>query len=414
MPRGGFDELPAAPAAGDRVHALGRAELSAEEGRVRLPVIEHRALGLGMLLRRIEELRAQARRPRACSPPSASGRCRSCRATIGLVCGTRRRRQARRDRDGDGALPAGAVPRSSRRLVQGASAPRRRSRGAAPSSTPTLTVDVIVLARGGGSVEDLLPFSDETRLPGGRRCATPVVSAIGHEQDTPLVDLVADVRAGTPSLAATLIVPDHAAVAAELDALLARGGRALEGGCGRARERLSAAGRAAGVRRPRAAGSQRGAALLLARSALRRWPPLRLERERTRARGTPATGCACWARRPRSSAAMRSCRTTTARWSATPLRSAVGEHGRRCGWPRAGWPRARRGGERHERRARRFEQARDELEQIVRRLEDGRTSLDEALALWERGEQLHALCRARLDQAEQRVGELVAHGRTPP
>ncbi len=61
-----------------------------------------------------------------------------------------------------------------------------------------------------------------------------------------------------------------------------------------------------------------------------------------------------------------------------------------------------------------FEQARDELEQIVRKLEDGSTSLDEALALWERGEQLHALCRARLDAAEGRVAELLERlGRTP-
>jgi exodeoxyribonuclease VII small subunit len=61
-----------------------------------------------------------------------------------------------------------------------------------------------------------------------------------------------------------------------------------------------------------------------------------------------------------------------------------------------------------------FEQARDELEQIVRRLEDGSTSLDEALALWERGEQLHALSRARLDAAEERVAELLARlGRAP-
>ncbi len=61
-----------------------------------------------------------------------------------------------------------------------------------------------------------------------------------------------------------------------------------------------------------------------------------------------------------------------------------------------------------------FEQARDELEQIVRKLEDGSTSLDEALALWERGEQLHTLCRARLDAAEERVAELLARlGRAP-
>ena len=61
-----------------------------------------------------------------------------------------------------------------------------------------------------------------------------------------------------------------------------------------------------------------------------------------------------------------------------------------------------------------FEQAREELEQIVRKLEDGRTSLDEALTLWERGEQLHALCRAKLDQAETRVAELVARMERPP
>ncbi|HUZ83045.1 MAG TPA: exodeoxyribonuclease VII small subunit [Gaiellales bacterium] len=54
-----------------------------------------------------------------------------------------------------------------------------------------------------------------------------------------------------------------------------------------------------------------------------------------------------------------------------------------------------------------FEQARDELERIVRQLEDGRTSLDQALALWERGETLHALCRAQLDQADRRVAELL-------
>lgn len=61
-----------------------------------------------------------------------------------------------------------------------------------------------------------------------------------------------------------------------------------------------------------------------------------------------------------------------------------------------------------------FEQAREELETIVRKLEDGRTSLDDALRLWERGEQLHALCQAKLDQAETRVAELVARMGPPP
>ncbi|MEI2714557.1 MAG: exodeoxyribonuclease VII large subunit [Nocardioides sp.] len=71
-------------------------------------------------------------------------------------------------------------------------------------------VDVIVIARGGGSVEDLLPFSDEALIRAVHRARTPIVSAIGHEQDSPLLDLVADERASTPTHAASLIVPDMA------------------------------------------------------------------------------------------------------------------------------------------------------------------------------------------------------------
>jgi exodeoxyribonuclease VII large subunit len=71
-------------------------------------------------------------------------------------------------------------------------------------------VDVIVVARGGGSVEDLLPFSDEGLIRAVHRVRTPVVSAIGHEPDSPLLDLVADVRASTPTDAAKLVVPDVA------------------------------------------------------------------------------------------------------------------------------------------------------------------------------------------------------------
>ena len=71
-------------------------------------------------------------------------------------------------------------------------------------------VDVIVIARGGGSVEDLLPFSDEALIHCVHAVTTPVVSAIGHEQDNPLLDLVADLRASTPTDAARRIVPDVA------------------------------------------------------------------------------------------------------------------------------------------------------------------------------------------------------------
>jgi exodeoxyribonuclease VII large subunit len=69
-------------------------------------------------------------------------------------------------------------------------------------------VEVIVLARGGGSVEDLLPFSDEALVRAVAACRTPLVSAVGHEMDSPLVDHVADRRASTPTDAAKLVVPD--------------------------------------------------------------------------------------------------------------------------------------------------------------------------------------------------------------
>jgi len=88
-------------------------------------------------------------------------------------------------------------------------------------------VDVIVIARGGGSVEDLLPFSDETLCRAIAACVTPVVSAVGHEPDNPLCDLVADLRAATPTDAAKRIVPDTAAEKALLDQLCRRGARAL-------------------------------------------------------------------------------------------------------------------------------------------------------------------------------------------
>src|SRR6185437_8536857 len=89
------------------------------------------------------------------------------------------------------------------------------------------TIDVIVIARGGGSVEDLLPFSDEALLRAVANCRTPVVSAIGHEPDSPLLDLVADVRASTPTDAGKLVVPDVAEEQRRITLLRDRGRRCV-------------------------------------------------------------------------------------------------------------------------------------------------------------------------------------------
>jgi exodeoxyribonuclease VII large subunit len=90
-------------------------------------------------------------------------------------------------------------------------------------------VDVIVIARGGGSLEDLLPFSDESLVRAVAAVRTPVVSAIGHEQDTPLLDYVADLRASTPTDAAKRIVPDVAEQFALIQGLRDRARRCVTG-----------------------------------------------------------------------------------------------------------------------------------------------------------------------------------------
>ncbi|MFN8046654.1 MAG: exodeoxyribonuclease VII large subunit [Dermatophilaceae bacterium] len=99
-------------------------------------------------------------------------------------------------------------------------------------------VDVIVIARGGGSIEDLLPFSNEALLRAVSAATTPVVSAIGHDVDTPLLDLVADARASTPTDAASLVVPDAAQQAAIVGTARERLRTILTAHVHRERERL--------------------------------------------------------------------------------------------------------------------------------------------------------------------------------
>jgi exodeoxyribonuclease VII large subunit len=102
-------------------------------------------------------------------------------------------------------------------------------------------VDVIVIARGGGSVEDLLPFSDEALLRAVAACRTPVVSAIGHEPDTPLLDLVADVRCSTPTDAGKRVVPDVREEAHRIAMLRDRARRVAVGTVDREQQRIAQA-----------------------------------------------------------------------------------------------------------------------------------------------------------------------------
>ncbi|BBZ51377.1 exodeoxyribonuclease VII large subunit [Mycobacterium heidelbergense] len=131
-------------------------------------------------------------------------------------------------------------------------------------------VDVIVLARGGGSVEDLLPFSDETLCRAIAACRTPVISAVGHEPDNPLCDLVADLRAATPTDAAKRVVPDTAAEQRLIADLRRRGAQALRNWVSREQRALAQLRSRPVLAEPLSALTARADEIHRARSAVRR------------------------------------------------------------------------------------------------------------------------------------------------
>ncbi|OBG62400.1 exodeoxyribonuclease VII large subunit [Mycobacterium sp. E3339] len=131
-------------------------------------------------------------------------------------------------------------------------------------------VDVIVVARGGGSVEDLLPFSDETLCRAIAACRTPVVSAVGHEPDNPLCDLVADLRAATPTDAAKKVVPDTAAEQRLIADLRRRSAQALRSWVSREQRALAQIRSRPVLAEPLAALTARADEIHRARSAIRR------------------------------------------------------------------------------------------------------------------------------------------------
>lgn len=125
--------------------------------------------------------------------------------------------------------------------VQGGSAPASIVR-ALKRIQKLPELDAVIVGRGGGAAEDLVAFNDERVARAIAACRVPVISAVGHEVDVSIADLVADVRAATPSNAAELAVPDRRALLAELDAAQRRLWRAAEIWLGRARLRLARSG----------------------------------------------------------------------------------------------------------------------------------------------------------------------------
>lgn len=198
-------ETPLAEGAHVVVHA--RPTFWTKRGTLQLNADAVRAVGVGELLARIEHLK-RVLAAEGLFDPDRKVALPFLPRVVGLVCG----RESKAEHDvvvnARARWPqvefvirevavqgVGAVPQVGRAIAELDADPR---------------VEVIVVARGGGSVEDLLPFSNETLIRAAAVCRTPLVSAIGHETDTPLLDLVADYRASTPTDAAKRIVPDVA------------------------------------------------------------------------------------------------------------------------------------------------------------------------------------------------------------
>ena len=192
-------------AVGDRVVINGKPNFYPNRGSFSLEISDIRPVGLGELLARIEALRKMF---------AAEGLFDADRKValpflprnIGLITG--KASDAERDvLENTKRRWPGVTFTVINTAVQGATTVPQILK-ALEQLQADPTVDVIVIARGGGSAEDLLPFSDETLIRAVAACTIPVVSAIGHEPDSPLLDYVADVRASTPTDAASKLVPD--------------------------------------------------------------------------------------------------------------------------------------------------------------------------------------------------------------
>ena len=222
---------------GDRVVVYGKPTFFTGRGSFSLRATEIRPVGVGELLARIERLRQQLASEGLFDasrklPLPYLPRC------IGLITG----RGSAAERDVL-SVAEDRWPHVHFKVintaVQGAPAvPEVIAALEALDADPE--VDVIIIARGGGSVEDLLPFSEEALQRAVSRARTPVVSAIGHEPDNPVLDNVADLRAATPTDAAKRVVPDSREELLRLDQLRQRAAAALRGWVDRQQQNLQA------------------------------------------------------------------------------------------------------------------------------------------------------------------------------
>jgi exodeoxyribonuclease VII large subunit len=195
-----------------------------KSGTLSMSAKEIRQVGVGELLARLEALKSLLAEEGLFSidrkvPLPVLPR------KVGLICG--RNTDAEKDVVENAKRRWPAVQFEIREVtVQGAAAVVEVS-AALRELESNPDVDVIIITRGGGSFEDLLPFSDESLVRLAASCETPIVSAIGHEKDSPLLDLVADYRASTPTDAAKRVVPDIAEEVANINKLRDRAYRAL-------------------------------------------------------------------------------------------------------------------------------------------------------------------------------------------
>jgi exodeoxyribonuclease VII large subunit len=222
---------------GARIVVWGRPEYWPARGSLSFVAYDIRPVGVGALLARIEELRTRL----AAEGLFAAERKRALPflpRTVGLVTG--RASAAERDVVDNARRRWPAVAfRIEPVAVQGGYAVVQIVEALERLDTDP-EVDVIVIARGGGSFEDLLVFSDESLVRAVSRCRTPVVSAIGHETDVPLVDHAADRRASTPTDAGKIVVPDVVEETRRITELTARAGRCVHTAIDTQQHRLDA------------------------------------------------------------------------------------------------------------------------------------------------------------------------------